>query len=255
MSDRRRNTRFVIPDTTEGSLRLMQDVCVERVTADTIVITNDVPVPQGEALVLELPRQYGSRSIVQVHVASDTPVWVNEVRRHRIELTIRQPMSPEDGGSPAADDPAPSRVAALPAIGVLIRRVTVGVRDVSTAGCLLESTDPLPEGSVALLEVTVNGEWQTETLQICRSMGMAGTPWPWRAGAQFLALSAPAATSVRNLIARFEIIDELRAMPEKLVRAPRPGSLNSERPTDISKSFDAAQGLAFDSAQGMAENP
>ncbi len=98
----------------------------------------------------------------------------------------------------------------IPGIGVLIRRVQVRVRDVSSAGCLLESHDLLPEGTVGLLELEIEGERQVETLQVCRSLRVTGSAWPWRAGARFLALNAPPPTSVRNVVARFEILDELR---------------------------------------------
>jgi hypothetical protein len=109
----------------------------------------------------------------------------------------------------------------LPAIGVLIRRVPVRVRDVSTAGCLLETEDVLPDDSVGVLELTIDGERQVETLRVCRSARLSGTAWPWRSGAHFLSLSAPPPASVRNLVARFEIVDELGAMPETLTRMYR----------------------------------
>ena len=100
-----------------------------------------------------------------------------------------------------------------PGIGVIIRRIPVRVRDVSAAGCLLESADLLPEGAVGQLELTIDGERHLETLQVCRSTRTSGGGLPWRAGGRFLSLSAPPATSVRNLVARFEIIDELGAQP------------------------------------------
>ncbi|HEX5109973.1 MAG TPA: hypothetical protein VFV95_16085 [Vicinamibacterales bacterium] len=97
----------------------------------------------------------------------------------------------------------------LPGIGVIIRRIPVKVRDVSAAGCLLESADMLPEGAVGQLELTIDGERHLETLQVCRSTRTSGGAFPWRAGARFLSLTAPLPTSVRNFAARFEIMDEL----------------------------------------------
>lgn len=99
----------------------------------------------------------------------------------------------------------------LPGIGVLIRRVPVRVKDVSSNGCLLESAELLPEGTVGLLELDIDGDVHVETLCVSRSTRMAGSAWLWRAGARFLALNAPPPTSVRNVVARFEILDELRA--------------------------------------------
>jgi hypothetical protein len=109
----------------------------------------------------------------------------------------------------------------MPALGVVVRRVPVRVCDVSTSGCLLESGDVLPEGAVGLLEIAVNGTRHTETLRICRSMRIPGRSGGWRSGATFLALSAPAPASVRNVVARFEIIDELGEMPDTLARMYR----------------------------------
>jgi hypothetical protein len=109
----------------------------------------------------------------------------------------------------------------LPAIGVLIRRVPVRVRDVSMSGCLIESRDDLPEGSVGLLDLLIEGQVQSETIRVCRASRHTGSPWPWRAGAHFLALAAPSSTSVRNVVARFEIMDEIGAAAQRLGRAQR----------------------------------
>ena len=104
----------------------------------------------------------------------------------------------------------------LPAIGIVIRRVPVHVRDLSTSGCLLESFDALPEGCVDLLDLPDNAEPQREAIRICRVARVAGSPWPWRAGAHFLSLNAPSEASVRNVVARFEILDELQLLRSAL---------------------------------------
>jgi hypothetical protein len=96
-----------------------------------------------------------------------------------------------------------------PGIGVIIRRIPIRVRDVSAAGCLIESADLLPEGTVGQLEMIIDGERHLETVQVCRSTRTSGGGLPWRAGARFLSLTAPPPTSVRNVVARFEILDEL----------------------------------------------
>ena len=68
MSDRRRANRFVVPESACGSFRLMQDVYVEQVGSDAVVVVSDVPVSLDEELVLELPGELGSRSVVQVRL-------------------------------------------------------------------------------------------------------------------------------------------------------------------------------------------
>ena len=208
MSERHRTSRFVIPEHAHGTFRLMQDVCVERVRGDEIVIVADLGLQTGEELVLELPRALGIRSVVLVHVVSCVAVWVGEARRYRVMLRsavpVEMPVLRRASGSPV---PGPAPV--LPALGVLMRRVPIRVRDVSTSGCQLESPDVLTEGAVGQLEIAIDGQIHKEPLRVCRSMRAPGGPWPWRCGAHFLALEVPAPASVRNVVARFEILDEL----------------------------------------------
>ena len=216
MSDRRRTARFVIPEASEGWLRLMQDIFIEHTGADTVVVVTDEPLPRTEGLLVELPRELGARAVVQVQVASAAAIWCGETRRYR---TILKSADPEAKDGPLGElgrTPLP-----LPAIGVLIRRVPVRLRDVSAAGCLLETSDALPEGSIGLLELVVNGQRHSETLQISRSVRLTGSAGPWRSGAHFLSFMAPLPTSVRNVVARFEIIDELGDMPDSLARMYR----------------------------------
>jgi hypothetical protein len=208
MSNRRRADRFVIPEASEGTLRVMQDVFVESTSATQVVLVSDMPLPRDEHLFLELPRELGSRSVVPAQVHKSAPLWSGETRRHRIDLIVEA----------TRDMPA---AVSRPALGVLIRIVPVRIRDVSAAGCLLESEGPLPEGAVGLLELTIDGESQSETLRICRSTQMPGSPWPWRSGAHFLTLGAPESSSVRNVVARFEILGEIGVMPAALRRMAR----------------------------------
>jgi hypothetical protein len=208
MSERRRTSRFVIPEHTHGIFRLMQDVCVDSVDGDQIAIVCDPALQPGEELLLELPRALGVRSVVLVHVLQCRPVGVGQGRRHRTVMRSSTPIEtprvrPMTGL--AAGAPGPS----LPALGVLMRRVPIRVRDVSTSGCQLESPDVLMEGAVGQLEIAIDGQLQKEPLRVCRSIRTPGGLWPWRSGAHFLALEVPSPASVRNVVARFEILDEL----------------------------------------------
>jgi hypothetical protein len=208
MPERRRTSRFVIPEHAHGTFRLMQDVCVEKVRGDEIVIVGDAALQPGEELILELPRALGIRSVVLVHVVQCGAVWAGEARRYRVLLRsnvpVETPVVRRVGGA-SVITPAVT----LPALGVLMRRVPVRVRDVSTSGCQLESADALIEGAVGQLEIAIDGQVHKEPLRVCRSMKAPGGHWPWRSGAHFLALEVPAPTSVRNVVARFEILDEL----------------------------------------------
>ena len=207
MSERRRTSRFVIPEHTHGILRLMQDVCVDSVDGDEIAIVGDLALQRGEELLLELPRALGIRSVVLVHVLQSSPV-VGQQSRHRIRLRSSVPVEvPTVRRGAVQTIPAPG--SGLPALGVLMRRVPIRVRDVSTSGCQLESPDMLMEGAVGQLEIAIDGQLQKEPLRVCRSVRTPGGQWPWRSGAHFLALEVPSAISVRNVVARFEILDEL----------------------------------------------
>jgi hypothetical protein len=203
MSDRRRTSRFVVPDFTDATFRIMQDVCIERSTADQVILVSEMPLRTGEDMLLELPRELGTRSVTRGEVVSCTTVWVGAARRYRVALRT---ASARDGGRDARPVAPP---AALPALGVLIRRVPVRLHDVSSTGCLLESIDALGEGAVGQLEIHFNDTEHQEPIRICRSSTVSGTAWAWRSGAHFLSLNAPLASSVRNIVARFEIIDEL----------------------------------------------
>jgi len=207
MSERRRTSRFVIPEHTHGIFRLMQDICVEAVDGDQIAIVGDLTLQSGEELLLELPRALGVRSVVLVHVIHSTPV-MGPRGRHRVLLRSNVPVevpTVRRGAVHAIPVPASS----LPALGVLMRRVPIRVRDVSTSGCQLESPDILMEGAVGQLEIAIDGQLQKEPLRVCRSVRTPGGQWPWRSGAHFLALEVPSPASVRNVVARFEILDEL----------------------------------------------
>ena len=217
MTNRRRANRFVLPQTGEAALRLMQDVFVERASSDSIELLSDAPLRTEDMVTLELPSGHGARVAVSVSVQSSEGVTLGELRRHRLIMRLAPvpPGTPPTGGS-ARDVAALGRY--LPAMGVVIRRVAVQIRDVSTSGCRLDSLEPLPDGCVGLLELPHGSDPPTEAIRICRVSRMPGSPWPWRAGAHFLSLTAPSEASVRNVVARFEILDELQTLPRPAFR-------------------------------------
>jgi hypothetical protein len=214
MGDRRRSNRYVVPEAAEASLRLMQDVYLEQLTDHGIVVLSDRPVPADEPLALELAAETASHRAAAVSVGALRAQRL-ACGRHRVVLGVER----------AAFAPGGQALSPIPSIGVLTRRVAVHVRDISISGCLLETVDPLDDGSIGVLELSVQGERHTETLRVCRSVRVTGSAWPCRAGARFLALKAPPATSVRNVVARFELMDELGAMPEALARVHRRGTI------------------------------
>jgi hypothetical protein len=216
MSDRRRTSRFVIPDFTNATFRMMQDVCIERSSAEQVILVSDVPLRTGEELLLELPRELDARTVRRGDVANCTTVWIGAARRYRVVLRTATVTDTGRDARPSSLPGATPRPA-LPALGVLIRRVPVRIHDVSSTGCLLESADVLAEGAVGQLEIHFNDITHQEPLRICRSSTVSGTAWPWRSGAHFLSLTPPLASSVRNIVARFEIVDELARTGRSLI--------------------------------------
>jgi PilZ domain-containing protein len=96
-------------------------------------------------------------------------------------------------------------------IGVILRDIPVRVIDASANGCLIECREPLPEGAVGLLEISGEDGPTVEPLRIRRSTEIAGGATRFRAGAQFLPLGAPGPRSVRNQLARLEVVLEIEA--------------------------------------------
>lgn len=218
MTNRRRANRFVLPQTGEAALRLMQDVFVERASSDSIEILSHAPLRAEEMATLELPSGHGARVAVSVSVQSSEAVTIGELRRHRLIMRLAPvPPGTQPTGAPATRDVA-AYGRYLPAMGVVIRRVAVQIRDVSTSGCQLDSLEALPDGCVGLLELPHGSDPHAEAIRICRVSRMPGSPWPWRAGAHFLSLTAPSEASVRNVVARFEILDELQTLPRPALR-------------------------------------
>jgi len=101
-----------------------------------------------------------------------------------------------------------------PLTGALVRRVPASVINVSTRGCLIQTSAPLTPGAVGLLAVETSDAAQGEPIRICHSVERPGSPLPFCAGTEFLVLDAASPRSVREQAARFE----RGSRPGKLVR-------------------------------------
>jgi hypothetical protein len=96
MSDRRRANRFVVPEASEGALRIMQDVFVEQITQGLFAVVGDSPLSVGGDLLLELPRGTGERVVMNVEVVDSHGVTVGGVSRYRTVLRAVQLMPRKD---------------------------------------------------------------------------------------------------------------------------------------------------------------
>jgi hypothetical protein len=202
MADRRQAHRFVLPERVHGSLRIMEDVFVERVNADGIVIVVGRPPATCEDLLLDLVPNGGRRRVLRVRAARSSPLGIAEASRYRVTLFPAEGRCFVIDG--ATEGASPKEPAA--GIGVLVRRIPMSLRDVSARGCLIESAHALPEGTVGVLELVMAEGRSAEQVRICRMARIRGGILPYAAGAEFLPLEPPMPASVRNMIARLEMV-------------------------------------------------
>ena len=83
---------------------------------------------------------------------------------------------------------------------VLLRNLPLTVRDVSSSGCLIESSSPLQVGTVGWLEVEFEGERRFEWFRIARVHTRGESAF--LAGVEFLPLAAAGSDSLRSAIGR-----------------------------------------------------
>jgi hypothetical protein len=183
----------------------MQDVYIEREESGEITIVTDVPPVRGEELLLELPGLRGRRSVMRVRAMQSSLVPFGDALRSRVTLQLAVPRVSAD---PEARSSA-GNGQHVRKVGILVRRLLVQVVDVSSNGCLIETSEGLEAGTVGMLQLVVDDGSHGEALRICRAVRITGSDVQWRAGAEFLPLKAPTPTSVRNMVARLELMLEL----------------------------------------------
>ena len=86
-----------------------------------------------------------------------------------------------------------------PRVGALVRRLAIRVVNISSVGCLLESTLPVEEGTVALLALHIGGRRCVDAVRITRVVRLAGGVWAYRLGAELLALTPPNGATLRRV--------------------------------------------------------
>jgi hypothetical protein len=96
--------------------------------------------------------------------------------------------------SPTVSDAQPA-----PRVGALVRRLAIRVVNISAVGCLLESTLPVEEGTVALLAMEIGGRRYVDPVRITRVVRRAGGIWAYRLGAELLTLTPPSGATLRRV--------------------------------------------------------
>lgn len=88
----------------------------------------------------------------------------------------------------------------------LTRTKPIRIYDVSAGGCLLESREPLPVGTVGLLTMNFDGRLRQEWIRVCRVQADESRRGPCLVSVEFLPLEPAGAESLRGAVLR------LRAM-------------------------------------------
>lgn len=90
MSGRRSHPRVAVSPATQGSLRLLRDVVVQRVEEREVVAISRDPGTKGEALVLEVSTGLEVERL-QCRVIDSAPLIVDGCLRHRLRLQVVSP--------------------------------------------------------------------------------------------------------------------------------------------------------------------
>jgi PilZ domain len=93
---------------------------------------------------------------------------------------------------------------AVDLVAVLGREVPVRLIEISTSGCLLESSSRLEQGTAGVLRVTFEDESYQDDVRIMRCRGFEGSSAVYQIGAEFLWTTRPHERSLRRVITRLQ---------------------------------------------------
>ena len=88
----------------------------------------------------------------------------------------------------------------------LTRTKPIRIFDVSAGGCLLESREPLPIGTVGLLTMNFDGRLRQEWIRVCRVQADESRRGPCLVSVEFLPLEPAGAESLRGAVLRLRAI-------------------------------------------------
>jgi len=93
-------------------------------------------------------------------------------------------------------------LAADDCMGVLTREVRVRLVNISTSGCLIESSTRFEPGTAGDLSIQVGGNLFADTVRIARVQQVHGAGSTWHVGAEFLWTTQPGVRSLRRVVSR-----------------------------------------------------
>jgi hypothetical protein len=118
----------------------------------------------------------------------------------------------------------------------LTRTKPIRIYDVSAGGCLLESREPLPVGTVGLLTMNFDGRLRQEWIRVCRVQADESRRGPCLASVEFLPLEPAGGESLRGAVLRL-----------------RPGGTRTHFPTPSGReSGDPGKSVEGDDARRLA---
>jgi hypothetical protein len=91
-------------------------------------------------------------------------------------------------------------------ISSLTRTKPIRIYDVSAGGCLLESREPLPVGTVGLLTMNFDGRLRQEWIRVCRVQADESRRGPCLVSVEFLPLEPASAESLRGAVLRLRAV-------------------------------------------------
>jgi hypothetical protein len=101
-------------------------------------------------------------------------------------------------------DPLDAILAAGDLVAVLGREVAVRLMDISSAGCLLESSCRLETGATGLLRVQFDDTEYMDDIRVMRCQEAEGASGLYQLGAEFLWTTSPHERSLRRVTAKLQ---------------------------------------------------
>jgi len=95
-------------------------------------------------------------------------------------------------------------LAASDLVAVLGREVPVSLKDISSAGCLLESSCRLEKGATGLLRVLFEDTEYMDDIRVMRCQEFDGASGQYQLGAEFLWTTSPHERSLRRIISKLQ---------------------------------------------------
>src|SRR5688572_15365397 len=199
MNERRRGNRHQLAEPGVGNFRVVQDVEIVHLDAESAVVVAAGGIPPGERLLLDVQTDRESAPFTRLVLAVDHSVRLDDdaLRREvRLKILAREGEieAPVDYKALAADV-----AAGRPVIGAVIRRVPVRLLQVSISGCLWETPVPLEAGIVGFVEMHSAHGRHSEAVRLLRSSRSPGVVWRYRTAAEFLTLGPPSPDSLRGV--------------------------------------------------------